>query len=254
MTAAISVRGLVIGWGEVTLIEDVTFDVARGEVFAILGGSGSDKSTLLRYLVGLEVPQSGEVEIVGYGPPDVPRRKPPFGVMFQGGALFGSMSVLDNVALPLEEWTSIGTEAVEVIARYKLRLVGLQDAAEKMPGEISGGMTKRAAIARALALDTKLLFLDEPSAGLDPKSAAEIDDLILTLARALDVTIVLVTHELASVYRVADRCLILDKDTRRVVAIGDPRALRDSSDARISGFFHPETKVRRREWRPVPTT
>lgn len=253
MNAALSVRDLRLGWDDVTLIEDVTFEVARGEVFAILGGSGSGKSTLLRFLVGLEVPSQGEIEVAGYGAPDLGQGRPPFGVMFQQGALFGSMTVLDNVALPLEEWTSLGPEAVHVIACYKLRQVGLEDAAEKLPSELSGGMTKRAAIARALALDARLLFLDEPSAGLDPKSTAELDDLILTLARTSEVTVVMVTHELESVFRVADRCLILDKDSKSVLAIGDPRELRNSTDARVSRFFHPEAK-RRRAWRPVQTT
>jgi phospholipid/cholesterol/gamma-HCH transport system ATP-binding protein len=252
-STALSVRGLELGWGEVTLIEDVTFDVARGEIFAILGGSGTGKSTLLRFLVGLETPRSGEIDVAGYGAPDLGHGQPPFGVMFQHGALFGSMTVLDNVALPLEEWTSLGAEAVDVIARYKLRLVELGEAADKMPSEISGGMTKRAAIARALALDAKLLFLDEPSAGLDPTTSAEIDSLILTLARTLGVTIVLVTHELESIYRVADRCLLLDKETASVLAIGDPRKLRESSDPRLYGFFHPDAKLRRRAWQPAPT-
>jgi phospholipid/cholesterol/gamma-HCH transport system ATP-binding protein len=174
--------------------------------------------------------------------------------MFQQGALFGSMNVLDNVALPLEEWTKLGPHAIEVIARYKLRLVCLQEAAHKMPSELSGGMTKRVAIARALALDAKLLFLDEPSAGLDPETAAEIDDLILTLARTLDVTVVMVTHELESIFRVADRCLLLDKETKSVLAIGDPRTLRDTGEPRVQAFFHPGAKLRRTSWRPVPTT
>jgi phospholipid/cholesterol/gamma-HCH transport system ATP-binding protein len=250
----LSVRGLRLGWGDTTLIEDVTFDVVRGEIFAILGESGSGKSTLLRFLVGLEDPRQGRVDIAGYGPPNLGRGQPPFGVMFQQGALFGSMTVLDNVALPLEEWTALEAQAVHVIARYKLRLVELNDAADKMPSEISGGMTKRAAIARALALDTKLLFLDEPSAGLDPKTAVEIDDLILTLARTLEMAVVMVTHELDSVYRVADRCLLLDKESKSVLAIGDPRVLRDSGDARLHEFFHPDAKLRRRPWRPAQTT
>jgi phospholipid/cholesterol/gamma-HCH transport system ATP-binding protein len=139
------------------------------------------------------------------------------------------------------------------VARYKLRLVGLGDAADKMPSEISGGMTKRAAIARALALDAKLLYLDEPGAGLDPTSTAELDDLILTLAQTVDVTVVMVTHELESVYRVADRCVLLDGVEKRILANGDPRKLRDSSDPRVHAFFHPEPLRRRREWRSGPT-
>jgi phospholipid/cholesterol/gamma-HCH transport system ATP-binding protein len=253
MSTMLAVRGLRLSWDDVTLIEDVTFDVAKGEVFAILGGSGSGKSTLLRHLAGLEVPQTGEIDVAGCGAPDLQRGRPPFGVMFQHGALFGSMTVLDNVALPLEQWTSLRSSEIDVVARYKLRLVGLEEAANKMPSEISGGMTKRAAIARALALDAKLLFLDEPSAGLDPTSAAELDDLILTLARTVDVTVVMVTHELESVYRVADRCVILDHAQKRVLAMGDPRVLRESTDARVHAFFHPEPKQTRREWRPEPT-
>jgi len=254
MSTALTVRDLALGWGDETLVDHVTFEVARGEIFAILGGSGSGKSTLLRYLVGLEAPRKGEVEVAGYGAPDLARGRPPFGVMFQDGALFGSMTVLDNVALPLEEWTRLGAQTIDAIARYKLRLVGLGDAADKMPSELSGGMTKRAAIARALALDARLLFLDEPSAGLDPSTTAELDDLIQTLSRTVDVTVVMVTHELASVYRIADRCLLLDKERKSVLAVGDPRVLRESADARLHAFFHPDAKLRRRAWLPVPTT
>jgi phospholipid/cholesterol/gamma-HCH transport system ATP-binding protein len=251
----VAVRELSIGWGAVTLIEKISFDVGRGEIFAILGGSGSGKSTLLRYLVGLAVPEQGEIDIVGRGPPDLGRGLPPFGVMFQQGALFGSMTVLENVALPLEEWTTLTPDAISVIARYKLRLVELQEAADKVPAELSGGMTKRAAIARALALDPRLVFFDEPSAGLDPASAAELDDLILTLARTTHVSVVMVTHELDSVYRIADRCLVLDKPSKSVVAIGDPRALRDSEDPRVREFFNPGSMHERRPaWQPVPTT
>jgi phospholipid/cholesterol/gamma-HCH transport system ATP-binding protein len=253
MSTILSVRGLRLGWDDVTLIEDVTFDVARGEVVAILGGSGSGKSTLLRYLAGLEVPAAGEIEVAGYGAPDLQRGRPPFGMMFQQGALFGSMTVLDNVALPLEQWTSLRAGEIDIVARHKLRLVGLEGAANKMPREISGGMTKRAAIARALALDAKRLFLDEPGAGLDPTNAAELDDLILTLAQTVDVAVVMVTHDLESVYRGVDRCVVLDAVEKRVIATGDPRALRDSDDSRVHAFFHPEPKQRRQKWRSERT-
>ncbi len=250
---AVAVRGLTIGWGDVTLVEDITFSVSRGEIFAILGGSGSGKSTLLRYLAGLEIPMKGEIDIAGGGPPDLNRGLPPFGVMFQGGALFGSMTVLENVTLPIEEWTSLPVADVDVIGTAKLRLVGLGSAASKLPSEISGGMTKRAAIARALALDPPIVFFDEPEAGLDPVTSLELDELIVTLARSAHLTVLMVTHELGSVFRVADRCLLLDKDRKRVLAIGDPRALRDSDDPRIREFFDPMSKKKERTWRPRRT-
>ena len=236
----VDVRGLSVGWGDVVLLEDVTFHVERGEIFAILGGSGSGKSTLMRYLVGLARPDKGEVDVAGHGVPDLDRGLPPFGVMFQAGALFGSMTVAENVALPLEEWTDLPTDAIDAIVRAKLRLVGLEAAGAKFPAEISGGMKKRAAIARALALDPELLFLDEPSAGLDPVTTAEIDELLLTLNRAAALTFVIVTHELESVVHVARRCILLDKEARTVVASGDPRELRRSPDERVSGFFNPK--------------
>jgi phospholipid/cholesterol/gamma-HCH transport system ATP-binding protein len=251
---AVAVRGLTIGWGDVTLIEDISFSVAPGEIFAILGGSGSGKSTLLRYLIGLETPAKGEIDVAGHGAPDLDSGLPPFGVMFQGGALFGSMTVLENVTLPLEEWTRLPIADIDVIGGAKLRLVGLGDAANKLPAEISGGMTKRAAIARALALDPSIVFFDEPAAGLDPVTALELDELIVTLARSSDLTVLMVTHELGSVFRVADRCLLLDKQTRSVLALGDPRVLRDSDDPRIREFFDPESRGKERPWRPAQTT
>jgi phospholipid/cholesterol/gamma-HCH transport system ATP-binding protein len=251
---AIAVRGLTIGWGDVTLIEEITFTVARGEIFAILGGSGSGKSTLLRSLVGLESPTKGEVEIAGVGSPDLERGLPPFGVMFQGGALFGSMTVLENVELPLEEWTRLPRDAIRALAAAKLHLVGLANAADRLPAEISGGMTKRAAIARALALDPALAFLDEPSAGLDPLTTVALDDLILTLSRSSDLTVVMVTHELRSIFHIVDRCILLDAESKRVIAVGDPRVLRDSDDPRVHEFFNPVSKGKERSWHPARTT
>lgn len=251
---AITVRGLTIGWGDATLVEEITFTVMRGEIFAILGASGSGKSTLLRFLIGLESSVKGEIDIAGLGKPDLDRGLPPFGVMFQGGALFGSMSVLENVEVPLEEWTPLPRDAIRTIAAAKLHLVGLGSAADKLPAEISGGMTKRAAIARALALDPPLAFLDEPSAGLDPLTAVGLDDSILTLARSSDLTVVIVTHELRSILHIVDRCILLDRESKRVLAIGDPRALRDSDDPRIHDFFNPASKGKERSWRPARTT
>lgn len=235
----VDVRGLTIGRGETVLATDVTFRVERGEVFAILGESGSGKTTLMRFVIGLEEPVTGTIDVAGRGRPDLAGGLPPFGVMFQSGALFGSMTVGANVRLPLEQWTDLPGDAIRAIARGKLRTVGLEDAIEKLPAELSGGMVRRAAIARALALDPQLVFLDEPSAGLDPRTTAEIEDLIVTLNRALGVTVVMITHEMESVFRIADRCMILDPATKSVLATGDPRELRESPLPRIQAFFHP---------------
>lgn len=238
----IEVKGLTIGWGEVVLAKDLDFRIRRGEICAILGGSGSGKSTLLRFLTGLEIPVAGTIDIAGRGAPDLDEGLPPFGVMFQAGALFGSMTVGENVALPLEEWTDLPPDAVAAIVRAKLRLVGLEGAAEKFPSELSGGMKKRAAIARALALEPELVFLDEPSAGLDPVTSVELDDLILTLKKTLGLTVVIVTHELDSIFRIADHVIMLDKKEKGVIAEGDPRELRESEDPRVSDFFNRRPK------------
>lgn len=234
----IVVEGLTIGWGDVVLQKNLCFEVARGEVFAILGGSGCGKSTLLRYLVGLERPVVGSIDVAGQGFPDLAAGLPPFGVMFQAGALFGSLTVAENVELPLEEWTRLPADAVAAIARAKLKLVGLEGAAEKFPAELSGGMRKRAAIARALALEPEIVFLDEPSAGLDPVMAAGLDDLITTLSKTLGLTVVVVTHELESIFRIANRVIMLDRTERGIIATGDPRELRNSEDRRVSDFFN----------------
>jgi phospholipid/cholesterol/gamma-HCH transport system ATP-binding protein len=227
-----------MGWGDVILQEDASFEVNRGDVFAILGGSGCGKSTMLRYLIGLEEPMGGEISVAGIGRPSLEVGYPPFGVMFQSGALFGSLTVGENVLLPLTQWTTLPPGAAAAVMRSKLRLVGLTGAEAKKPSEISGGMKKRAAIARALALEPDLLFLDEPSAGLDPVSAVELDDLILTLNRTLGLTVVLVTHELASIFKIVNRCVMLDKESRSIIARGDPNQLRDESDdPRVTGFF-----------------
>lgn len=235
----IRVENLTIGWGEFVLQREASFTVERGEVFAILGGSGCGKSTLLKHLIGLEQPMSGTIQIAGVGTPAIRTGPPPFGVMFQSGALFGSLTVGQNVALPLERWTDLPPAAIAAVVRGRLGLVGLRSAEHHYPAEISGGMKKRAAIARAMALEPSLLFLDEPSAGLDPVSAVELDELILTLSRQFGLTVVLVTHELESIFKIATRCVFLDKDSRSIIARGDPRELRDQSeDPRVRGFFN----------------
>lgn len=238
-TPLIEVVDLTMGWGDVVLQKNACFQVERGDIFVILGGSGCGKSTLLRYLIGLETPQSGQIKIDGAPPEHQEVGRPPFGVMFQSGALLGSMTVGENLALPLEAWTDLPAEAVQAIVEAKLRLVGLHGTEDKMPAELSGGMKKRAAIARALALEPELVFLDEPSAGLDPISAFELDELILTLNEKLGMTVVIVTHDLDSMFKIAKHCIMLDKQSKTIIASGNPRDLRDNSDdTRVKTFFN----------------
>ncbi len=239
----IVVRDLCIGWGDRILMEHLSFDVARAERFVILGGSGSGKSTLLQNLIGLVEPRSGTILIDG-SPPPAPETAPPrFGVMFQSGALFGSMTLLENVSLPLNRWTDLPADAIEEIALARLRLVALEGFENHSPSEISGGMKKRAGIARALALEPSLLFLDEPSAGLDPISSVELDELLLTLNEELGVTLVMVTHELESIDKVATRCIVLDGETRGIIADGPPRELRSQTEPIfVKHFFNREPR------------
>jgi phospholipid/cholesterol/gamma-HCH transport system ATP-binding protein len=242
----IRVEKLTARYGTSTVFDRVSFDVERGEVFVILGGSGCGKSTMLKHMIGQYKPASGRILIDGL---DVAaaegaeylRITEKFGVMYQMGALFGSMTLIDNVRLPLEEFTDLPADAIEAIAASKLRMVGLAGFERFMPAEISGGMAKRAAIARAMARDPQILFLDEPSAGLDPITSAELDELILQLSRSLGVTFVVVTHELPSIYTIADRCIMLDKETKGIVATGKPEDLRDHCDNEwVRRFFNRE--------------
>ncbi len=241
MTApAIMATGLAQSFGGRAVFRNVSFSVAPGEVFAILGRSGCGKSTLLRQLIGLLPLAAGSITLLGH---DMAAERaailPQIGVLFQSGALFGSMTLLENVMLPLQMLTALPAEACTAIARLKLDQVGLAEAAGLRPADISGGMAKRAGIARALALDPPLLFLDEPSAGLDPVTSAGLDRLILNLRDTQGATFVVVTHELASLMAIADRCIMLDAAAGGIVAEGDPRDLAaQSEDPVVHGFFH----------------
>ena len=242
----IRVEHLSAAYEEEKIFDDVTFEIYRGEIFIILGASGSGKSTLMKHMIGLLSPVAGRVwidgaDIVaaeGHERRQILRR---IGVTYQSGALFGSLTLLENVCLPLEELTDLPPEACRRIGLLKLSLVGLAPAADRLPAEVSGGMRKRAGIARAMALDPEILFLDEPSAGLDPITSAELDQLILRLAGSLGITFVVVSHELPSVYDIADRVIMLDKETRAIVATGTPQGLRDFSDnPYVRQFFRRE--------------
>ena len=220
------------GYPDAVILKDVSFSVARGEVFVLLGGSGCGKTTIMRHLTGLNPILAGKLMVAGleWGPKtrDTLFRK--IGVMYQSGALFGSMTCLDNVLLPLEEFTRMKASERRERAMACLEAVEMSDAARKMPSEISGGMRKRAAIARALALDPEVLFLDEPSAGLDPITSCALDDLILKLKDETKKTFVVVTHELPSIFKIADRAAMFDKARQGMIALGSPQELKERSD------------------------
>lgn len=244
----IEVRGLTAAYGDTVLLKDVSFGVRRGEVFVIIGGSGCGKSTLMKHLIGLLQPASGEILICGENLATAPGAEKAdlvkkFGVTYQSGALFGSLTLEENVMLAMEEFTDLPAGARRLVARMKLSLVGLERFSSHFPSEISGGMQKRAAIARAMALDPEVLFLDEPSAGLDPVTSAGLDELILGLNRNLGVTFVIVSHELASIYAVADRVIMLDSSKKGILAEGTPADLRDKdNDPYVHAFFHREAR------------
>jgi phospholipid/cholesterol/gamma-HCH transport system ATP-binding protein len=231
----VRVENLIAGYGETLVIDNISFEVDRGEVFVILGGSGSGKSTILKQMIGLYRPMSGKILINGQDIVSAEGKKrlhilSEIGVMYQRGALFGSMTLLENARLPLEEFTDLPPSAMDLIAMMKLELVGLHGFEDQMPSELSGGMQKRAAIARAMALDPQILFLDEPSSGLDPITSAEVDQLVLNVAHNLGITFIIVSHDLASTYTIADRVVILDTTTKGIAATGRPNELRDQSD------------------------
>jgi phospholipid/cholesterol/gamma-HCH transport system ATP-binding protein len=235
---------LTIGYGSRVLLEHVSFSIERDEIVVILGGSGSGKSTLMKHLIGLYAPLAGDVLIKGrsivnaFGAERAALQRS-LGIMYQGGGLFGSLSVLENVRFPLDEFTDMEPEAKDLTARMQLDLVAMADAQDLMPAELSGGMLKRAGIARAMVLGSDILMLDEPSSGLDPITAANLDRTILSLRDTLGFTFVVITHELQSIFAIADRALMVDAHAKGIIAEGQPAALRDRSpDRRVRQFFN----------------
>ena len=241
-TPLLRVEDLTLAWGDRVIQQHLSFEVQAGEILVLIGGSGCGKSTLLRHLIGLARPAAGRIlhggrDLAGADEAELDALRRGFGVMFQAGALWSSMSVGENVMLPLQEHTRLPAAEVERLARFKLALVGLAGAFDLEPAALSGGMRKRAAIARAMALDPPLLFLDEPSAGLDPITSARLDELILHLRDHLGTTIVMVTHELDSIFAVADRALYLDAQEKTMTALDTPGALLQSGPEPVQRFL-----------------
>lgn len=241
-TPIVRVENLQIGYADRVVQRQLNFDIQRGEILVLMGGSGCGKSTLLRHLIGLQRPQAGhirygDVDLADASEDELGKVRRQFGVMFQSGALWSSMTVGENVMLPLREYTQLNADQIEIVARFKLAMVGLASAFDAAPSDLSGGMRKRAAIARAMALDAPLLYLDEPSAGLDPITSARLDDLILNLRDHLGSTIVMVTHELDSIFAVADRALFLDAKEKTMTALDSPRALLECGPEEVRHFL-----------------
>ena len=241
--ARVAVSDLTMAYGNYVIQRDLSFSVRRGEIFVIMGGSGCGKSTLLRHMIGLKAPARGDVLYDGRSfwkadPDERDRMMRRFGVLYQRGALWSSMTLAENVALPLREFTDLSAAQIGEVASLKLALVGLKGFEQFHPAEISGGMQKRAALARAMALDPDILFFDEPSAGLDPVSSKLLDDLILELRDSLGATVVVVTHELASIFAIGDNSVFLDAETRTMIAYGPPkRLLAESTDPKVRAFL-----------------
>ncbi len=242
-TAHIEIRDLTMAYGSFVIQRDLTFTIRRGDIFIIMGGSGCGKSTLLKHLIGLKAPAKGEVLFDGHSlwraePEDRARFMRRFGILYQKGALWTSLTLVENVALPLEQYTDLSPSQIRELASLKLALVGLVGFEDYYPSEISGGMQKRAGLARAMALDPEILFFDEPSAGLDPISSKLLDDLILELRDSLGATVVIVTHELASIFAIGTNAVFLDADSKTMIAEGDPKVLlAESKDPKVRQFL-----------------
>lgn len=241
--AHISVTGLTMAYGDFVIQRDLDFSIKREDIFIIMGGSGCGKTTLLKHMVGLIEPVKGDIYFNSDNywksePEKQQEIKQRFGVMFQGGALWSSMTLAENIALPLNEYTELNTSQIRDVVSYKLALVDLAGHEEYYPSELSGGMRKRASLARAMALDPEILFFDEPSAGLDPITARRLDDIILELRDSLGTTVVVVTHELASIFAIGNNSVFLDAESRTMIATGNPNKLRDESDdLRVRSFL-----------------
>ena len=240
----ITVEGLTVRYGDNTVLDNVSFEVYKGEIFVIAGGSGCGKSTLLKHIIGLETPQSGRIVINGVDTTSIDDKemeklRKNIGMLFQGSALFGSMTIGENVALPLTEFTDLSQHAMNLIVKMKLGMVDLSGYEDHFPSELSGGMKKRAGIARAMSLEPAMLFLDEPSAGLDPVTTAELDMLIKKINAGIGTTMVIVTHELETIFNVAHRIIMLDKETKGIIAEGDAKELKEhSQNRRVRNFFN----------------
>ena len=240
---AIQAIDLTVGYGGTIVLENINFSIDKGEIFVIIGGSGCGKSTILKHLIGLYEPMSGDIlingkSIVKASPEEKRRMMRTFGVLYQSSALFSALSIAENIALPIEEYTNLSEDEICVRVNEKLNLVGLEGVGSKMPSELSGGMKKRAALARAMALDPEILFFDEPSTSLDPVTAAMLDRLIIDLRSRLGTTMVIVTHDLDSIFAISDRVIMLDKETKSVIARGKPSEIRkDNPSPTVKEFL-----------------